>query len=157
MPKTKDTKHECECQKECENCKVLEAKASEMESLYKRALADYINLSKRNEEDKFKIISFANEILITKMIGVLDDLEESQKHSKSDGIGMVINKFKKILNDAGVSEMNPESESFDPVSHEALDLVDGEKDKVIMVNKKGYLLAGKVIRPALVSVGKGSS
>ena len=166
MTKTKETKHEHECdgkccehkhEQECENCKLAEAKAQEMESLYKRALADYTNLSKRNEEDKFKIISFANEILITKMIGVLDDLEESQKHSKSDGIDMVINKFKKILSDAGVSEMNPENEVFDPVSHEALDLVDGEKDKIIVVNRKGYLLSGKVIRPALVTVGNGNS
>lgn len=156
MPKIKETKHECECQHECENCKVAETKAFEMENLYKRALADYINLSKRNEEDKFKIISFANEILITKMLGVLDDLEESQKHSKSDGIDMVISKFKKILNDAGVSEVNPENGIFDPISHEALDLIDGEKDKIITVNRKGYLLFGKVIRPALVSVGKGN-
>lgn len=143
-------KHKNEQQEKKNNCE-------EMENLYKRALADYTNLSKRYEEDKIKIISFANEILITKILGVLDDLEESQKHVKSDGIEMVIQKFKKILNESGVTEMNPVNEVFDPVSHEALELVDGEKDKIIVVNRKGYLLSGKVIRPALVSVGNGNS
>lgn len=151
MSKIKETKHECK------NCEELKSKVLELENSYKRALADYTNLSKRNDEDKIKIISFANEILITKMLGVLDDLEASQKHDQSEGINMVIQKFKKILTEAGVIELDPINEVFDPASHEALELVSGEKDKVIVVNRKGYLLSGKVIRPALVSVGNGNS
>lgn len=152
MPKTKEINI-----KECNDCKEKDLKIEELENSYKRALADYTNFSKRYDEDKIKIIAFANEILITKFLSVLDDLEESQKHVKSDGIEMVIQKFKKIITEAGVSEMNPIGEVFDPASHEALELISGEKDKTILVNRKGYLLSGKVIRPALVSVGNGNS
>ncbi|PIR42184.1 nucleotide exchange factor GrpE [candidate division WWE3 bacterium CG_4_9_14_0_2_um_filter_35_11] len=150
-------KESIETKHECKNCEELKLKVLDLENSYKRALADYTNLSKRYDEDKIKIISFANEILITKMLGVLDDLEESQKHVKSDGIDMVIQKFKKVLTEAGITELNPINEIFDPISHEALDLVNGEKDKIIIVNRKGYLLSDKVIRPALVSVGNGNS
>lgn len=151
------TKSKNQQKKECDHCQANELKINDLENSYKRALADYTNLNKRYEEDKIKIIAFANEILITKMLSVVDDLEESQKHNKSEGIEMVIQKFKKILIEAGVTEMNPVNEVFDPASHEALELVSGEKDKIIVVNRKGYLLAGKVIRPALVSVGSGNS
>lgn len=154
MQKNKETEtqknenHVCKCHGECQNCK-------NFENLYKRALADYTNLNRRFEDDKIKIVAFANEVLISKLLQVLDDLEEAQKHIKDEGIDKVMQKFKKILEDEGVNEMNPENEVFDPTSHEALDLVDGEKDKVINVHRKGYLLSGKVIRPALVSVGNG--
>lgn len=138
---------ECECNEKYAN----------LEEAYKRSVADYANLSRRTEEDKIKMIKFANEVLIMKLINVLDDMEESQKHLNDDGVGKIIVKFKKILEDEGLAQVDESIIVFDPTIHEAMDSVDGEAGIIVKTIRKGYLLNDKVIRPALVSVGNGKN
>lgn len=140
-----------------ENKKIeeLREQCENFENKYKRALADYTNLQKRTEEEKKRFVKFANEVLMQKFLEVLDDLEESQKHIKDEGINKVIEKFKKTLTDQGVEEIEAKGQSFDPNLHEAIESVNGEDGKIIKVHRKGYMFHEKPLRPAIVAVGNG--
>jgi molecular chaperone GrpE len=75
------------------------------------------------------------------------------------GIKMIFNEFKDVLEEAGLEEINPEGEPFDPNFHDALvqqhhDTV--EEDNVIQVFEKGYKVKSKILKPAKVIVSKGA-
>ena len=135
----------------------LEDKYAEIELRYKRVLADYDNAERRHEKELANIVVFANEVLLSKIIVILDDLEEAYKHNPDEGILKIIIKFKKILEDSGVSEIICEGLDFDSNMHEAIESSQGEKDKIVKVHRKGYRMNDKVIRPAMVAVGNGES
>lgn len=128
-------------------------KAAELEAQLKRALADYANLQKRTEEEKKAVVKFGNVLLTAKFLDILDHLEEAQKTIKSDGLELVIKKFKDTLASEGVSEIPTQSVAFDPAKHEGIATVEGEKSgEIAEVLQKGYEIDGKVIRPARVRV-----
>ncbi len=131
-------------------------KYNEMENCYKRALADYQNLSNRTEIEKMKTIKYANENMLKKIIVILDDLEESYKYTKDKGTEKIIEKFKRILSDLGVSVYGEAKDEFDPNYHEAIETINGEINKIVKVHQKGYKFDDKPIRPAIVSVGNGN-
>jgi len=128
-------------------------KYADLENKLLRSVADYRNLERRVEEERTKIVKFACEPVIKNILSILDDLEASQEHLKDEGISKVITKFKKILEEEGIREV--EYVGFDPNLHEAIDTDIGESGKIVNVHQKGYLLHDKVIRPALVTVGSG--
>jgi molecular chaperone GrpE len=133
----------------------LEEKIAELENSWKRALADYQNLEKRVIEERKEYIGFANRILISKLINVLDSLEILNKHTDDEGIKLIVKEFKQILSDEGLEEIKTEGEDFNMLVMEAAEMVEGESGKVIEVISKGYKLKDKVIRPAKVKVGLG--
>ena len=63
--------------------------------------------------------------------------------------------FQTILESEGISEIKTQSEKFNPETMDAVEVIEGKKDKVVEVTCKGYLLNGKVLRPAKVKVGRG--
>lgn len=128
-------------------------KTKEVEEQLKRALADYANLQKRTEEEKKAVIKFGNVVLLAKFLDILDHLEEAQKTINSEGLELVIKKFKDTLSLEGVSEIAANGSHFDPAKHEGIATVEGEKSgEIAEVLQKGYELDGKVIRPARVRV-----
>ncbi len=130
---------------------------NELENNWKRALADYKNLERRVEEEKDLFAKFANTALIMRILPILDNLHAVCIHNNDEGLKMIIKEFEKILNEEGVKEIKAEGEKFDPKLMDAIEIVEGKKDKVVEVTQKGYTLKGKVIRPARVKVGgKGS-
>ena len=133
----------------------LEKKIEELEDCWKRALADYKNLEKRVEEDKESWKFFANERLIRRILPVLDNLELLKKHLDDKGVTLIIKDLSSGLKEFGVEEINSEHTEFDPMQMEALEIVQGEKNKVVETVSKGYLLNNKLIRPAVVKVGNG--
>jgi len=130
-------------------------KHQDLQNQLKRALADYSNLQRRFEEEKKSVTKFANIVLINKFLDVLDDLEAAQKTIKSEGLDLVIKKFKEVLASENVEEIVAEGETFDPNLHEGVGFIEGkENGKVGEVLQKGYKIEGKVIRPARVRVTK---
>lgn len=128
-------------------------KNQELESQLKRALADYSNLQKRTEEEKKNIVKFANTVLIANFLDILDNLEEAQKTVDSQGLELVIKKFKDCLANEGVKEIAAAGAEFNPNHHEGIALVAGEKEgQIAEVLQKGYEIDGKIIRPARVKV-----
>ena len=128
-------------------------KITDLENKWKRALADYANLEKRIEKEKEDFVKFANAQLLNKLLAVLNDLELAEKHLKDKGLTLAGNRFREILKEEGVEEIEVLGRNFDPELMDAVETVDGPKNKVVEVVLKGYKLYGKVLRPAKVKVG----
>lgn len=129
-------------------------KLQELENNYKRALADYQNLEKRMYQNSV----LEKSRLVAKFLPLLDDLERAFKHTQDKGIELIVKQFGKTLNDLGVNRVVSEpGVDFDPLFMECIEMVEGEKDKVVEVLQQGYRLADQpmVLRPAKVTVGAG--
>ena len=130
-------------------------KVEETENNWKRALADYQNLEKRTAKEKEDYIKFSNQELLSKLLPILDQLEKAGEHLKDEGLNLVLNNFKKILEDEDVVKIEVLGKEFNPQEMECLDVVQGrEENKVIEEVRAGFRLRGKVIRTAQVAVGK---
>ena len=127
----------------------------ELEAKWKRALADYQNLEKRTEKEKHEFVQFATASLISKLLGVLDDLERAEIHSQDPGLKLIHNQLQNILKEEGLEEIDTAGQTFNPETMEAIDRVKGKLNQVIQVLSKGYTLNSRVVRPAKVTVGKG--
>lgn len=133
----------------------LTEKCADLENNWKRALADYRNLQKRVEEEKMDFIQYATSTLVRRFLGVLDNLEMLNKHTKDAGLQMIVKELKQVLSDEGLREIDAENQEYDLNTMEAIEMVAGEKNQVTEVLQKGYFLKDKLIRPARVKVGNG--
>jgi len=133
---------------------VLQQQVEENESKYKRALADYHNLTKRVKEEKGEWIRSANKELLLRLLPILDTLMLAQKHLKDQGLTVSINQFLDILKTEGVTKMKTVGETFDPYTMECVTTEAGEDNKVLEELRAGYLLYDKVLRAAQVKVGR---
>jgi molecular chaperone GrpE len=129
---------------------------------WRRAEADFANYKKRVEQEREETRRFANASLIINILPVLDDLERALQSLDArlagltwfDGIRLIYRKLQAVLEAAGVREIPAEGQPFDPRYHEAIHYAEGEEGKVLAVVQKGYTLHDRVLRPALVIVGK---
>lgn len=130
-----------------------------------RAKADFVNLRKRDEEEKREFVKFSNKELLENLIPVLDSFELALKEpvptggeSWEKGIRSIRQQLEKILSEFGLEQFGQDGETFDPALHEAVSttpVAEKEKDhKVISVLQKGFKLHGKVLRGAKVVVGE---
>jgi len=128
---------------------------NDLENKWKRALADYANLEKRIDNEKQSFVKYSNLKLLEKLLPILDDLEAAENHLKDQGLKIILNKLKEILKSEGVEEIKTHGEEFNPELMEAIEIIEGPKNKVMEISRKGYLLEGKVLRIAKVKVGSG--
>lgn len=135
--------------------KKLEEEIANLTNKWKRALADYRNLEKRTLEEKKEFAQFANASLLDKLLPVLDGLDKCQSHLEDRGLGLILGQLKKALSSEGLEEIRAKEENFDPQLMDAVEMVEGEKNKVVEVILKGYKLNDKILRPAKVKVGAG--
>ena len=134
-----------------ERLKDAEAKAKEYLDSWQRAQADFVNLRKRDEEDKTNFLKFANVGLIEELVPVLDALNSAVSHGEK-GAEQIQSLMLKTLKQQSLEEIDPKGETFDPSKHEAVGMqeCDREEDdhKVLEVLQKGYSINGRIIRPA---------
>jgi len=138
-------------------------KAEKYLANWQRCQADFVNYKQRAEQEKGEIIEFANSTLICNLLPIMDDLErafasvpvELNESNWTEGIRLIYNKLKAILEAQGLTEIKAKGEPFDPRFHEAVMQQEGEEGMVIEETQKGYEFKGTVIRPSLVIVGKG--
>ena len=131
---------------------------------WQRSAADYQNYKRRMEEERREVARLASISLIINLLPLMDDIERALSSVDPkiagltwiDGIWMIYRKFEAVLQNAGVTEIEADAQQFDPTVHEAISEVDGEEGKVLSVVQKGYKLGDRVIRPAMVVVGKGN-
>lgn len=153
-----------EDQEEPTNEEEEEPTSSEVELLKAQLLrlqADFENYRARTERQRGEMVAFANEKLISKLLGVLDNLERAMASGSPDdpiiqGIRLVYDEFLRILMAEGLEEI-PEDGEFDPNLHHAvmMEEVDGiEPDHITETLQKGYRLKDRVIRAAMVKVAK---
>jgi molecular chaperone GrpE len=130
---------------------------------WQRAQADLINFKKRSEQEKEEVIKFANAMLLMNLLPILDDFERALDNVSSklagltwvDGIRLIHRKLQAVLESHGISQIEALGNDFDPALHEAVLEEEGEEGKVIEELQKGYKLHERVLRPAMVKVGKG--
>ena len=128
-----------------------------------RAEADFQNYKRRTEQEREELRRFGNVSIIINLLPVLDDFERAFKSLDSrlaglswfDGILLIYRKLRQLLENAGVSPIETEGQAFDPRFHEAVAHIEGEEGKVISEVQRGYKLHDRVLRPAMVVVGKG--
>lgn len=132
---------------------------------YLREAAELQNLRKRSVEREDKARRFAVERFASDMLNVKDSLEmglaaaagEPTVESLKEGMEATLRQLEQAFANAGLAEVDPEGEDFDPRHHEAMamqELADLDREKVLTVIQKGYLLHERVLRPARVMVGK---
>ncbi len=139
----------------------LEQRVADLENQLKRAVADYQNLEKRVSEGRSELTRWGTAELLTKMLPVLDHLEqalggmsEQEKASGwAKGVELAIKQFSEVLKSEGLDEIIADG-VFNPSLHEAVDTQDGEDNMILKITRKGYNLNGKVLRPAQVVVGR---
>lgn len=150
-----------------EKLKACETEKQEFLTGWQRAKADLINARKRDEEAKAEFAKYANERLIDGLIPALDSFElatgnkeiwEKVDKNWRTGVEYILNQLKQALNEAGLEEINPVGERFDPKRDEAAEYVPVESaeqnHQIIAVIKKGYSLNGRPMRPPKVKVGE---
>jgi len=141
----------------------IQAELAEQKDKYIRLYSEFENFRRRTAKEKLDLIQSANEQLLKTLLPVIDDFDRAEKSFKDkndkdlEGFFLIRNKFKKILEQAGVKLMDIKSGSdFDADFHEAITQIPSEeklKGKVVDVVEPGYLLNDKVIRFAKVVVG----
>lgn len=130
---------------------------------WQRAEADFQNYKRRVEQERDENRRFASAALIINTLPILDDLERALGSldvrlaglTWFEGIALIHRKILILLENAGVSIIQAEGQQFDPRYHEAVMHAEGEEGKVLAEVQRGYKLYDRVLRPAMVVVGKG--
>jgi molecular chaperone GrpE len=132
--------------------------------------AEFENYRKRQERDLADMRVRAGERIVTQLIPVLDDLDRAIEHTVASaasggelehllsGVEMVRTRILSVFEKEGVEVVDPFGAEFDPNMHHAV----GQREDpevpehtVVEVYQKGYLMGGRVVRPAMVMVSSG--
>lgn len=129
----------------------LEQQLVQAREAERRALADYQNLAKRNQEQQLKMVKFASRELLSALMQPLEHLNLAAAQLKDPGLDMVVKQFWQVLETAGVQEVAAVGQTVDPHTMEVVQAGDN-KQKVTQVIRKGYLLHGELLQPAKVII-----
>lgn len=145
----------------------LEQNLAEAKDQALRAAAEAQNVRRRAEQEAEKARKFALERFVKELLPVVDSLEkalEAMATEASDahreGVAMTLKLQQDVLAKFGVEQVDPAGEPFDPQYHEAMAMVPNpelEPNSVMEVIQKGYLLNGRLVRPAMVVVSQAAS
>jgi len=139
----------------------LEAKHAELADAYLRAKAETENTRRRADEEISKARKFALESFAESLLPVRDGLEattaiaDASNEQLLQGVHATLKLLTHALERNRVVEINPPvGTRFDPHQHQAISMVpaDQEANTIVAVLQKGYLIAERVLRPALVTV-----
>lgn len=139
----------------------IQAKNAELADQYLRAKADVENARRRADDEIAKSRKFALESFADSMLPVIDSLEaglaiqEATLEQIREGAQATLRQLVSALERNKVVAVNPPAgEKFDPNKHQAISMVpsDQEANTIVAVLQKGYLIAERVLRPALVTV-----
>jgi molecular chaperone GrpE len=130
---------------------------------WQRARAEFANYKKRVEREMKDSYGSAAGAVLKDILPALDDFERAMsnvpEHLQGDpwvgGVGMILRKLNKVLDDYNVTVIDPTGEPFDPNRHEAIGTEDSSEvptGHVTATMQKGYVLGDRVLRPALVRV-----
>ena len=134
-----------------------------------RAVADLQNVRRRAEQDVEKAHKFALEKFSNDLLPVIDSLELALAHSSDEdeqvkaireGVKLTLKMFQDTLKRYNLEVVDPHGEPFNPEHHQAMAMQESaevEPNSVLNVFQKGYLLNGRLLRPAMVVVSKAPS
>ena len=140
---------------------ILQAKVAELQDQYLRGQADVQNARRRADEEVSKARKFAVESFADSMLPVMDSLEaslvaqEATPQQIREGAEATLRQLKSAMERNKVLAIDPAvGTKFDPHHHQAISMVPAEQEAntIVTVLQKGYLIADRVLRPALVTV-----
>ncbi len=143
-----------------------EAKIKEQQEGVLRARADMENARRRAETEVEKARKFALERFAGELLPVVDNLERAIDVADSDndvvkplleGVEMTLKSFVGTLEKFELKQVNPQGETFDPELHQAMSMQESAEfapNTVMAVMQKGYVLNGRLLRPAMVMVSR---
>lgn len=143
-----------------------EAKAAEMQDAFLRAKADLENFRRRAQEDIAKAHKFAIEGFAEALVPVKDSLEMALQvetpsiDSLKEGVEMTLKQLSSAFEKGRLVEVNPkQGDRLDPMKHQAISMVPAEQEAntIVGVLQKGYTIADRLLRPALVTVAQEKS
>lgn len=132
-----------------------------------RVLADFQNYRRRSEEQRQEIASRTVQSFVAELLPVLDNFERALAASRESqsfdslvsGVEMILRQLREILERHGVVPIEAVGHPFDPNLHDAVmrvEAADVEDNTVVEELQRGYMMDGRVIRPAMVKVAKRS-
>lgn len=142
-----------------------EAKAKEAEDKFLRTHADFENIKKRLEKEKYQAIDYASEKFAKDLLAPIDALQMAMLSANADvepevlvdklkeGIELTVKAFNTAFEKHDIVEV--EYDQFDPECHNAVmkaDSEDVESGQIVMVMQKGYKFKDRLLREAMVSV-----
>ncbi|MDT7835425.1 nucleotide exchange factor GrpE [Aquabacterium sp. OR-4] len=139
----------------------LQAKHTEMSDAYLRAKAETENIRRRTEDEVSKVRKFAVESFAESLLPVMDSMQaaiampDAKVEQVLEGVHATLRQLTQALERNKVVQIAPPAGTkFDPHQHQAISVVPAEQDAntVVAVLQKGYLIADRVLRPALVTV-----
>lgn len=129
-----------------------------------RAQADVENIRRRAAIDVEKARKFALEKMANELLPVIDNLErslatdpENTAPAMIQGVELTLKSFLAVIEKFGITVVNPVGERFNPEWHQAISMVESaehDSNTVITVSQKGYVLNGRLLRPAMVVVAQ---
>ncbi len=134
-----------------------------------RVQAEMENIKRRSQKDienahKFALVDFAKELLTvidSLELGLQAVAESSPEIAKiREGNELTLKQFQSVFSKFSIETVDPVGEKFDPEKHQAMvmqETADVEPNTIVTVFQKGYLLNGRVLRPAMVIVAKAPS
>lgn len=141
----------------------FEEKFKNLEQEYLRVHADFENVKKRLEREKYQALEYCYEGIAKDLLPIVDTLEkalesarEAKEEAISDGIKLTLDNLLKVLGKHGIEVITQDGE-FDPQHHDAIMQVPSsevEEGQIVQTLQKGYKYKERVIRPAMVSVAK---
>ena len=140
-----------------------EAKLAEMHDAFMRAKAEGENIRRRAQEDVSKAHKFAIESFAEAMVPVRDSLEMALKvetpsiESLKEGVEMTLKQLTSAFEKNRLVEILPEKgDKLDPMKHQAVAVVPAEQEANTVVNvlQKGYMIADRLLRPAIVTAAQ---
>lgn len=141
-----------------------EEKATQNWERVLRMQADMDNMQRRVERDISNAHKFALEKFVTELLPVIDNLERALEHHENEpvmeGVVLTLKSLISAIQKFGVEQLDPISQPFNPELHQAVATQEDPSVKagtVLNVMQKGYLLNGRLVRPALVVVSKTGS
>jgi molecular chaperone GrpE len=146
-----------------EQLSATEAKLAEMHDAFMRAKAEGENIRRRAQEDVSKAHKFAIESFAEAMVPVRDSLEMALKvetpsiESLKEGVEMTLKQLTSAFEKNRLVEILPaQGDKLDPMKHQAVAVVPAEQEANTVVNvlQKGYMIADRLLRPAIVTAAQ---
>jgi molecular chaperone GrpE len=139
-----------------------QAQVSEYLDLLQRERANFVNFRRRAEQERQDLQQYANAQLIKRLLPIVDDFDRALAAAPDpkanpwvEGFALIDRKLHNILEAEGVTVIDSQDQPFDPKLHEAVEYEGGEGEDVVTQElNRGYRLRERVLRPAIVRVGK---
>lgn len=129
-----------------------------------RVQADFVNFRRRSDEERGEFLNLAKQDIILQILPVLDNIDRALGHLPEDlkgnpwaeGVEKVAKQAQETLKAIGVERIASLGQPFDHNLHEAIAVVDGDGSQEVVVEElqPGYKLGEKIIRHAMVKVGR---